>query len=51
MNLYEKILLAADGSTNALRAATEAVKMAAYSPTCNVEIVFVADFSKSRNDI
>ncbi|WP_144509781.1 universal stress protein [Bacillus sp. FJAT-22090] len=49
--MYEKILLAADGSTNSLRAATEAVKIAAFSPTCNVEIVFVADFSKSKNDI
>lgn len=49
--MYEKILLAADGSENSLRAAREAAKMASLVQGCRVEVVYVADFSKSKSDI
>ncbi|OLN23004.1 universal stress protein [Domibacillus antri] len=49
--MYKRILLAADGSENALRAAKEAVKVASLSENGEVTIVFVADFSKSKSEI
>ncbi|SOC23424.1 nucleotide-binding universal stress UspA family protein [Ureibacillus xyleni] len=48
--MYKHILLAADGSENAIRAAKEAVKVA----TCNdalIEVVYVADHEKSKSDV
>jgi nucleotide-binding universal stress UspA family protein len=49
--MYKNILLAADGSEYSLRAAKEAVKIAALSKECMVEVVFVADFSQSKDEI
>lgn len=49
--MYEKILLAIDGSKNSLRAAAELVKIASINSACTVDIVYVADFSKSKSDI
>lgn len=49
--MYQNILLAADGSENALRAATEAVKIACINSESKIVIVHVVDLSKSRNDI
>lgn len=49
--MYNRILLAADGSENSVRATKEAVKIAALSPNCTVEVVSVADFAKAKNEI
>lgn len=49
--MYSNILLAADGSENALRAAKEAIKIASCHTGCSIEIIYVADFSKSKNEI
>ncbi|OMP66488.1 universal stress protein [Domibacillus epiphyticus] len=49
--MYQKILLAADGSENSVRAAKEAVKIASLSENSEVNIVFVADFSKAKREI
>lgn len=49
--MYKHILLAADGSENAVRAAREAVKVASISNETLVEIIYVADFEKVKSDI
>lgn len=49
--MYKTILLAVDGSENSLRATDEAVKIASLIPDCQIIVVFVADFSKSKNEI
>lgn len=49
--MYKHILLAADGSENAVRAAREAVKIASNSNKTLVEIVYVADFEKAKSDV
>ncbi|KKB38014.1 universal stress protein [Bacillus thermotolerans] len=50
--MYEKILLAADGSDNSVRAAKEAAKIAELIPSpYTLEVVYVADFSKAKNDV
>ncbi|WP_338657138.1 universal stress protein (plasmid) [Sporosarcina psychrophila] len=49
--MYKRILLAVDGSENALRATEEAVKVASLIAKCIVEVVYVATFSKSKNEI
>ena len=49
--MYKTILLAVDGSENSLRATDEAVKIASLIPDCQIVVVFVADFSKSKNEI
>ncbi|TQR18489.1 universal stress protein [Psychrobacillus soli] len=49
--MYEKILLAADGSENSLRASVEAIKIASMNSECKVDIIYVADFAKSKNEI
>ncbi|MCR2821817.1 universal stress protein [Lederbergia panacisoli] len=49
--MYKRILLAADGSENSIRAAEEAVKIASISEDSVVEIVFVMDFSRASSDI
>jgi len=49
--MYQRILLAADGSEHSIRAAQEAAKIASLAPNCSVEILFVADLSKIKNEV
>ena len=49
--MYKHILLAADGSDNAVRAAKEAVKLARISGESVVDIVYVADFEKAKSEV
>lgn len=48
--MYQHILLAADGSENAIRAAKEAVKIAQLAANAQVSIVYVADFEKAKTE-
>lgn len=49
--MYNKILLAVDGSDHSIRAAKEAVKLASASPDSQVTIVFVADHDNAKNEV
>ena len=49
--MYKHILLAADGSKNSLRAAQEAVKLAGAASDSVIEIVYVIDFNKAKNEV
>ncbi len=49
--MYKRILLAVDGSAYSIRATEEAVKIASLLPECTIELVYVADFSKAKNEI
>lgn len=49
--MYKKILLAVDGSENSMRATEEAVKIVSLIPDCKIEVVYVADLSKSKKEI
>jgi len=49
--MYKKILLAVDGSDHSMRSTKEAAKIATLSETCLIEMIFVADFSKTKNEI
>lgn len=49
--MYKRILLAVDGSENSIRATEEAVKIASLIPECKIEILYVADLSKVKNEI
>lgn len=49
--MYKHILLASDGSENAVRAAKEAVKIASLSDESIIEVVYVVDIDKSKYDV
>ena len=49
--MYPHILLAVDGSEHSVRATEEAIKIAWLSPDSQVEVVFVADFSKAKDEV
>lgn len=49
--LYKYILLAADGSENAYRAAQEACKIAKISEETLIELVYVVDFDKAQQEM
>ncbi|KAA8472056.1 MULTISPECIES: universal stress protein [Bacillaceae] len=49
--MYKNILLAVDGSEHSIRATQEAIKIASLSNECTIKIVFVADFSKAKNEV
>ncbi|MBT2569061.1 universal stress protein [Planococcus sp. ISL-110] len=49
--MYKKVLLAVDGSDHSIRAAKQAVKIAAPSPDAQVTIVFVADHANAKNEV
>lgn len=48
--MYSHIVLAADGSDNALRAAKHAVALAKLG-TGKIEVVYVADFKKAKYEV
>lgn len=45
-----KIAVAIDGSDNAIRAAKHAIMLAQHLPDAYIEIIFVADFNKAKNE-
>ncbi|KOY83550.1 universal stress protein [Lysinibacillus macroides] len=49
--MYSHILVAVDGSDNAFRAAQEAIKIAKLSQTSMVEIVYVVNVEKVKNEL
>ena len=49
--MYKHILLAADGSENAVRAAKEAIKIASCLKESLIEVVYVVDFDQSKSDV
>lgn len=49
--MYRRILLAVDGSKNSIRATEEAVKIASLIPQCKIEVVYVVDLTKVKNEI
>lgn len=49
--MYNRLLLAADGSEYSIRAAQEAVKIAKLSKETEVEVLYVVDFSKSKGEV
>lgn len=49
--MYEKILVAADGSDHSKRAAHEAVRMAKANPQAFVTLLYVIDYEKARTEI
>lgn len=51
MSIYKHILIAADGSENAIRAAKEAIKIASLNKLAMVEIVYVASFDRAKTDV
>lgn len=49
--MYKHILLAADGSKNSIRAAEEAIKLACAMPDSLIEVIYVVDFNKAKNEV
>ncbi|MFD2616462.1 universal stress protein [Terrilactibacillus laevilacticus] len=49
--MYEKILLAVDGSENAKRAAKHAIQMASLNSNASVKIIHVIDLSKVKSEV
>lgn len=49
--MYQHILLASDGSDNALRAAKEAVKIASTNTESIINVVYVIDMDKAKYDV
>ena len=49
--MYKHILLASDGSENAVRAAKEAVKIASLTEDSMINVVYVIDMDKSKYDV
>ncbi|GGP08141.1 universal stress protein [Oceanobacillus neutriphilus] len=49
--MYKHILLASDGSENAVRAAKEAVKLASYDKESIIDVIYVIDYEKSKTDV
>ncbi|RFU70534.1 universal stress protein [Peribacillus saganii] len=49
--MYKNILLAVDGSDHSLRATKEAVKIASLVGDCTIEVVYVVDYSKAKDEV
>jgi nucleotide-binding universal stress UspA family protein len=49
--MYNKILVAVDGSNNSLRAATHAANIAQFSSEVKVDILYILDYDRTRTDI
>lgn len=45
-----RIAVAIDGSENALRAAKHAITLIRYLPDANLEIIYVADYNKAKDE-
>lgn len=45
-----KIAVAVDGSDNGLRAAEHSIMLAQYLPDAHLEILYVADYNKAKDD-
>jgi len=45
-----KIAVAVDGSENALRAAEHAIMLAQHLPEAHLEVIFVADYNKAKDE-
>jgi len=45
-----KIAVAIDGSENALRAAKHAITLAQYVPGAHLEVIYVSDFNKAKDE-
>lgn len=45
-----KIAVAVDGSDNAMRAAEHAVMLAKYLPDAELEVIYVADYNKAKDE-
>jgi len=45
-----KIAVAIDGSENALRAAKHAISLAQYLPEAHLEVIYVSDFNKAKDE-
>lgn len=46
-----KIAVAIDGSDNAVRAAEHAIFLATYLPDVHLEVIYVADYSKAKDEM
>lgn len=49
--MYQRILLAVDGSKHSKRATEQAVAIASLTEGSLIEVVLVADFSKAKNEV
>ncbi len=49
--MYKNMLLAIDGSEHSKRAANEAIKIASLCSDCKIGLVYVADFTKAKNEV
>lgn len=49
--MYKRLLVAADGSKNSIRAAEEAAKIARLAEGTVVEIIYAMDYSKSKGEV
>ncbi|SDK06754.1 universal stress protein [Sediminibacillus albus] len=49
--MFNKILLASDGSEHAIRAAEKALLLAGNNPNASIDIVYVVDGDKSKADV
>src|SRR3954453_9026662 len=49
--MYKNILLAVDVSEHSLRATKEAITISSLVNECVIEVVYVVDYSKSKDDV
>ena len=49
--MYQRILLAIDGSDNAFRAAQEAIKLAKLTETSTIDVLYVVNVDKVKNEL
>lgn len=49
--MYKKILLAVDGSDHSIQAAKDAVRLHDLIPESVIDVVYVADYEKSKYDV
>lgn len=48
--MYERVLVAVDGSENSIRAAEHAAKIATFHPAPRIEVLFVLEFKHMRTE-